>query len=228
MGRDERKSGGSLRLFLAIYPPAPVVESLLGSMRKLRDLPPYREVRSDQIHLTLHFMGQVHPRKMDQVIETVYRAKKGIYQFDLKLMRMVGYPRLNRAADSTQDSASLSSRRHHDRRRNASAPRLIAAETDRPDYLVELRNRLVRRLAREVRENPNDRYVPHVTLCRFRPIRAAEYSFGEVDWAVCGASLADSDDLTFTVKRFSLMKSTLSPREVVHEEVATWPLSPCK
>jgi len=227
MGRRDRKHGGSIRLFLAIYPPAQVAESLLGEMRKLEGLPPYREVRADQIHLTLHFMGNVAVRKLDEVIESIDRAKKGIYQFDLKLIRMVGYPRANREVDSIQDSASSTSRRHYHRRRNPASPRLIAVETDRPDYLVDLRNRLVRRLARKPREDPSDRYVPHITLCRFRPFRTAEYSFAEVDWAgVGGCELDDGCEIGFAVQRFSLMKSTLSPRGVLHEEVARWPLSP--
>lgn len=222
MGRDERKGGGSLRMFLAVYPPADIVESLLDSMRKLQDLPPYREVRADQIHLTLHFMGKVPGRKVDQIIETIDQAKKGIYQFDLQPIRLVGYPRAKTGNELEKKASSSRPRR----RRNPWSPRLIAAEMDRPDYLFELRNRLVRRLAPKPRENPSDRYVPHITLCRFRPFRATEYSIAIADWAGEGCDPGDQRDLRFRVSRFSLMKSTLSPRDVLHEEIATWPLSP--
>ena len=48
-------------------------------------------------------------------------------------------------------------------------PRLIALELDAPPTLLEIRRRLVQRLAhRPRRENP-DRFTPHMTLTRFKP-----------------------------------------------------------
>ena len=95
MSIRRRKRDGELRLFLAIYPPDSVVGLLLKKLRSLDGLPPYRETIPQQVHLTLHFMGNVHPRDIDQVIESIDRSKKGIYQFTIEVERLIAYPDKN-------------------------------------------------------------------------------------------------------------------------------------
>jgi len=221
MARRSRKRDGELRLFLAMYPPESVVVELLKKMRCLEGLPPYRETIPGQVHLTLHFMGNVHPRDLERVIESIDRAKKGIYQFQLHVERLVAYPRNTRSGEGEESHPPTA------RVRRAALPRLLVAEMDGPKYLLELHQRLVQRLAKNPRLEGNDRYLPHVTLCRFRPFRLSEYPIGGCDWARRGVELDGTNrdsPFTFIVDGFSLMKSMFNRKGAIHERIADWPL----
>ena len=131
----------SLRLFVAIYPPAEVAEALLASVRE-HELDDHRMTPAEQVHLTLQFIGERGKKELDDVIESVERSASGIGAFELTPLRLITLPERGR-------------------------PRLIAAETDAPAGLMELQRRLAQRLARSPRGKPGDRFTPHLTLCRF-------------------------------------------------------------
>ena len=218
MPRRSRKNNGELRLFLAVYPPESVVRWLLEKLRTLDGLPPYRETIPEQVHLTLHFIGNVHPRNMDHLIETIDRAKKGMYQFTVEVERLISYPKcppqLNNHPPTT-------------RTRSPSLPRLLVAELNQPNFLSELHHRLVQRLAKNPRPRSADRYSPHLTLARFRHFHPAEYPIEHCAWARGGIDIQDliyNNTLSFRVSQFSLMKSTLLRKGVIHERLADWPL----
>lgn len=130
------------RLFVALYPPPESAQAMLAELRRL-DLPEHRETPRAQIHLTLQFIGDTSERELDSVIESVDRSCAGIERFDLTPIRLIGLP-------------------------VKGEPRLIALTTDAPPSLLELHARLARRLARNLRTRPSDRFLPHLTLCRFR------------------------------------------------------------
>ena len=132
----------NLRLFVAIYPPVDISRQLLDSLQS-HDLPEHRTVPAEQLHMTLHFIGDTPAKQLDATIESVQRATAGISAFDLTVQRLI----------------TLGHRR---------SARLVAAETDRPPELLEIQRRLVTRLARSPRRNPADRFRPHLTLCRFK------------------------------------------------------------
>ncbi len=131
-----------MRLFVAAYPPPEVVRGMLAALKRL-ELPPHRLVPPEQVHLTLQFIGDTAPGRLDTVHESVERATGGLRAFDLTPRRLVRLPERGRA-------------------------RLVAVETDAPATLLELQRRLATRLARRTRHNPADRFRPHLTLCRFR------------------------------------------------------------
>lgn len=98
----------------------------------------------EQVHLTLQFIGGVPERDLEGVIESVERSAAGLPAFTLTPVGLVTFP-------------------------ERGTPRLIALELDAPATLLEIRRRLVQRLAhRPRRENP-DRFTPHMTLTRFKP-----------------------------------------------------------
>jgi len=208
--RKEKKKN-ALRLFLGIYPPIEVVEALLERMRGLEMMPPYREVPPGQVHLTLHFIGDTEPRNVDQVRESIDRAKKGLHAFTLIPEALVSFPRPDERAKQ---------------RGRPQSPRLIAARTNAPADLLELRRRVVRRLSIKPRKDPNDRFTPHMTLCRFRSFRREEYPLDDIDWAARGVAIDDGQDLAFDVTSFSLMKSTLRREGAAHQHLGDWPLTP--
>ncbi len=129
----------NLRLFVAAYPPPEIAVALLASLGQL-DLPPGRLVPPEQVHLTLHFIGETPVAMIDSIVETVRHAARGMDSFALTPWQLITLPK-------------------------RPPVRLVAAETDRPAALMELQ----RRLARNPRHNAGDRFRPHLTLCRLGP-----------------------------------------------------------
>ena len=119
-----------------------------------------------------------------ETVESVRRAAGGLSATELRPQRLIGLPRRG-------------------------PTRLIAAETDAPPVLLELQRRLATRLAREVRRRPGDRFLPHLTLCRFRaPTRHPTIE-------------VPLDLPPFPVAEVRLMRSTLHPDGARHHEVST-------
>ena len=176
-----------LRLFVAAYPPPAFTDSVLEQLRTL-GLPDHREVAPEQVHLTLQFIGDTDVRELERVKESVERSCSGIPPVTLTPERLVTLP-------------------------NRGPPRLVACETDAPGDLLEIHRRLAHRLARRSRENASDRFLPHLTLCRFARTARAH----TVDLPV------EIDPFTIDVVR--LMRSRLMPGGAEHVEVAAYELS---
>ncbi len=132
----------NLRLFVAAYPPREIAGAMLDALRTL-NLPAYRPVRLDQVHMTLQFIGDTPAKDLESKTESVQRAAGGLAATELTPLKLIALPKRGRA-------------------------RLIAAETDGPPTLLELQRRLALRLARSPREKPGNHFLPHITLCRFR------------------------------------------------------------
>lgn len=174
----------TLRLFVAAYPPESAARAMLRALAKLEPAPDprHRVVPLEQIHLTLQFIGSTGRRELPDVIESVQRSASGLGPFELMPQRLVTFP-------------------------ERGPVRLIAMETSAPANLAELKRRLARRLARNVRKKPDDRFRPHLTLARFtgsaRPKRVDQPVLIEA----------------FTVREILLMKSLLPPEGARHIEV---------
>lgn len=106
------------------------------------ELPRHRVTPLDQLHLTVFFIGEVAGRDLAATIESATRAAAGLGCFSLTPRRVVSLP-------------------------ERGWPRLVALETDCPSPLLELHERLVRRLAQRPRSRSRERFAPHFTLCRF-------------------------------------------------------------
>lgn len=200
--RDRKKSSLPLRLFIAAYPPVDLTRRLLDLMRRL-DLPPHRETPEEQIHLTLQFIGDRPARDVEGIIESILRAKKGLRAIDLQPERIIPLP---------QDTTP---------------PRLMAVETDAPPDLIELQSRLTRRFARRGRQRPHDRYLPHMTLLRFRPDAARTTTADhEASSRIEPIPLDAAEWPRFRIDSISLMKSILTPHGARHEQLTAIPLPP--
>ena len=131
------------RLFVAILPPEPWARWALTFLEGIAPPPGgWRTTPTEQVHLTLQFIGDRRGTEMDRTLESVRRAASGIGPLTLQPTRLVALPRPGPA-------------------------RLIALETTAPPPLLELQHRLAARLARRPRSAPGDRFLPHFTLCRF-------------------------------------------------------------
>lgn len=130
----------NLRLFVAVYPPPSIAETLIERLATC-ELPPHRLTPTEQIHLTLQFIGDMPSRRLDTTIESVDRAAAGLRGTTLHIERFITLP-------------------------DRGPARLVAAATDLPATIRELHERLARRFATRVRRP--DGYLPHLTLARFR------------------------------------------------------------
>ncbi|MFN7021861.1 MAG: RNA 2',3'-cyclic phosphodiesterase [Phycisphaerales bacterium] len=138
---EESKSGGgpldaALRLFLAAYPPADAAAEMAGLLKPMR-LFGHRPVPVNQIHLTLHFLGNTPISALGSVGRAVDQLSV-LPAFELRPLRLMTLP---------------------ERR----SPRLIALETDCPRPLIELRSRAMMLLGAA----PEPSFLAHLTLCRF-------------------------------------------------------------
>jgi 2'-5' RNA ligase len=169
-----RREQSSLRLFVAVYPPPAVAEHLIGHLSGM-GLPPHRAVRPDQVHLTLHFIGDTRAADVSDVTESVRRAAAGLPPIALRVTGLVALP-------------------------EKPPTRLVAAVCDPDPKLQEIHRRLITRLARKPREP--ERFMPHLTLCRFTghgPAIDQRFSAAEVQ-----SVLRPSGAAHFTLKRVPL------------------------
>ncbi len=178
-----------LRLFVAIYPSTDAAREMLRALSRL-DLPPVarcRATRPDQLHMTVQFIGDTEEAALAEVQESVERSAAGLPPFTLTPQSMITLP-------------------------ERGPPRLVAAVTDAPPALLELQRRLASRLARSPRPKTGDRFLPHMTLCRFTGGAKAP----RIDAPLRAAP--------FEVRDVLLMKSVLKPEGAEHAEVLRVPL----
>ena len=138
-GRAERPPSAMARIFVACYPPPATARTLLAELGEL-ELPEHRPTTVDQLHLTLQFVGNVHPKQLEALVETVERAAAGVRSFRLEPDRLTQLPQSGPA-------------------------RLVAALAPAPSALLELHKRLASRLLKPGRGAKS--FLPHLTLARF-------------------------------------------------------------
>lgn len=179
MPRDLRTH--PLRLFVAVYPGDDAARAMIGALPEW--CAAHRVTPVDQVHMTLFFIGDTHPRDVDGVRESVRRSCSGLAAFDLTPARLALLPERDE-------------------------PRLAAVMTDAPPALMELQRRLVQRLVRRAGTAKDNRFVPHITLCRFRervPVHPGVLETMSAGWPAA-----------FRVESVSLVQSVLKREGPVH------------
>jgi RNA 2',3'-cyclic 3'-phosphodiesterase len=178
----------NLRLFVAAYPPPDAAAALLNALRNL-PIPAHRATSPDQVHLTVQFIGDVPAAKLDETIESVERSVAGLRSFSLQPTRLLTLP-------------------------SEKPARLIAAECTAHPTLLEIHRRLAHRFADSLRHDPADRFIPHLTLCRFGA-------------AQTGLSLNQPLQVPpMLIQHIDLMRSVLSLTGAQHKLVISCRLEP--
>jgi len=180
------KPTANLRMFVGVYPPRDAAESLAVLLDGL-DLPGHRRTPVGQLHMTAQFIGDVPLADVDGVVESVERSASGLDAFALTAQRLVSLPQRG-------------------------AARLVAVETDAPPMLLELHRRLVHRLATKPRPRRDERFLPHITLCRFTSLAPG--------LRVSAAAPATP----FLIDSVRLMRSVLHPDGAEHRLVGEFKL----
>jgi len=86
-----------MRLFVAINLPAPLRARIHDESRPLRDAQlPVRWVSPENYHLTLKFLGEVHPDKIERIGSILDRIGREAPSFDLCLEGVGAFPTIRR------------------------------------------------------------------------------------------------------------------------------------
>jgi 2'-5' RNA ligase len=139
---------GPLRLFVSVRPDA-AVAARMATLLPLGLPPAARPVPLKQIHLTLQFIGETAPSRVDEVVESIAAAVAG-----LRVQRLA--PQALRLLPDRGPA------------------RLVALITDWPSPLAEARRRLAARLAHRPSKAKSEPFLPHFTLARFTPAWEAD------------------------------------------------------
>jgi len=127
------------RLFVGIPIPSNLTESLNAFRQKNKDAEGIRWAQSENLHLTICFIGNTNSNYLDEILSNTKNALKGAEPFTLMFEKLCLAPTEN--------------------------PNMIWAQFEQNEYFRKLTIDTCRRLIPEqpVRKNP----VPHITLARF-------------------------------------------------------------
>lgn len=179
-----------MRLFVAINFTSKDRQRMARASRKMREAElPVRWVEPDQIHMTLKFLGEVRPERVDAVRAAVARVAAKTTPFTMHMGGSGAFPTTRR-------------------------PRIIWLGAEASPELRCLKHDLEWELAplgfeREVRA-----FHPHVTLGRARADARAGDFRGFEDLVAAMEYRAE-----ITVRALDLMKSTLSAKGARYEKV---------
>ena len=81
------------RLFFALWPPAPVVDTLFAEASRLATVTGGRVMRRDSLHLTLHFLGDVAETELPWIWRAAAAIQQPRFRFTIDTL---GYWRHNR------------------------------------------------------------------------------------------------------------------------------------
>lgn len=183
------------RLFVAVSLSDPIRQWLRELQHELRqhDLP-MRWVVPDNIHLTLIFLGNTAPHKIQPVKDALVKAGKGHRPMQLQAAGLGVFPRL-------------------------SNPRVLWAGLKGDIFaLATLRKAIdngLNRLDLGLGENERRSFRPHLTLGRFRH-KVAPQKLADVIRV-----LGQRQSVSFEVDRFHLLKSTLRPQAAIYTQLKT-------
>lgn len=185
-----------MRTFVALLLPGEVRQALAAEIDRLRPLArDVAWVAADNLHLTLKFLGEVEPVRVELVAATLETIATGAAVFELGVRGLGAFP-------------------------SPARPRVIWAGVDAGALAAAaLAGRIDEALARLDFEREARAFAGHVTLGRVRlPRRDPKLA------AALGAA-ADRRFGAFRVEQVTLMQSELGPRGARYTEIGSWPLA---
>ena len=148
-------------------------------------------------HLTLRFLGDVEPDRLEGIAEAIARAAGTGHPYDLVLQGVGAFP-------------------------SPARPRVVwVGATGGGPETAEIARRVATELETVGFEHERERFVPHVTLFR---VRSAALQRRALD-LLSGAE-APPPSRTVHVTEIVLKESTLSPRGASHRTLRAFPLGP--
>jgi 2'-5' RNA ligase len=187
------------RLFIALPLPEAVKVSIEQSQTRLCSRISEQSVRwttREQFHLTLKFLGAVPSERVDALVRSVADVMNGFQPSTLCATGIGFFP-------------------------NARRPRVIwVGVRDEQGFLAKLQRKIEEATGDFTDEEPQEKFIGHVTLGRAKEIgrREAE-AFSKI-----AAELAETTFGMWTADRVEIMRSQLSPKGAAHTCLAAIPL----
>jgi 2'-5' RNA ligase len=175
-------SASGIRTFLAVFPPAQVVEALAATIAGVaRPGEGISWVKPANVHYTMRFLGDLMPARVEAAKRSAAAAVVGIAPFTLRLGGVGAFP-------------------------NAARARVLwLGATAGRDELTLLAKSLDVALGREGFGRPDHPFAAHLTLGRVRDSSWASVTLAQLErlaWP----------ELAFTVDALHVVKSTLDPK----------------
>ena len=86
-----------MRMFVAVVPPADVVEDLDAFLAVRRGAAAFRWTLAEQVHVTLAFLEHVADRQLDDLVERLTRAARKRRRFETRITGGGAFPNASRA-----------------------------------------------------------------------------------------------------------------------------------
>ncbi len=130
-----------MRVFAAVVPPAEVVDHLDAFLEPRRAAGDFRWTRPEQLHVTLAFMADAEPRRVDEYVDRLAESLDGLPPDELALAGAVVFP-------------------------NVSEGRVLATGVTGADVLATASVRARNAAVACGIEVDGQRFTPHVTVAR--------------------------------------------------------------
>ena len=141
-----------MRMFVAVFPPKPVVEDLDEFLAPRREAAPFRWSVPEQFHLTLAFSGNVPERAYDDLVDRLGRAARKRTPIEARIAGGGAFPNPGRARV------------------------LFASVETKVEELRRAATGARAAVAKAGAEADGKRFRPHLTLARMgRPVEASNW-----------------------------------------------------
>ena len=138
-----------MRIFIAIKVPDSIKEEI-SKLQKNLDIQNIRWVASQNIHLTLKFLGEIPEKQIEAIIEAIKSSTQKSKPFNISFKEVGGFPNLKR-------------------------PRILwVGIKEGKDKLIELIQNLSKEFSSIGFEAESHKSVPHLTIGRIKKVKSLE------------------------------------------------------
>lgn len=186
----------AIRTFIATNIPLEVKSSINMICSGLRDLkiPKVSWVKPHGIHLTIKFLGRIHPGKTKWVLEALVELSEEISAFDISLSSIDAFPSLT-------------------------DPKILWIGLQKNVRQLEFLSGLVDNKLRSLGfESERKRFTPHITIARIRE-GLDQVKLRHLNQAI--DSITIDPPITWEIKALELIKSNLALSEPRYEVLGT-------
>jgi len=186
----------NIRAFLAIDPPADVLENIEGMQNRLKKSihGAIRWVHPEAIHLTMKFFGDIAAKDVENISEVIRKGTAAFSQFTLEIVDLGAFPDVAR-------------------------PRIIwLGIAGQLGSLLSLQKDLEEKLFLLGFPKEDRPFRAHLTIGRVKTPK------GIVGLAPAVAAAGNLTAGTFTVGEVVLFQSSLTPRGAIYTKLAAFPL----
>ena len=192
------------RIFIAINLPFDIKKRLSDSQKKWPNLPA-RWIKSDNLHITLAFLGYLTDGELGEVCITVKKVAERHSPFEINLNKIAYGPV---GEKSPRPPKFLNNSEHQIKQENTNQkfgrPRMVWINGKRSKDLSDLKVDLENILSESIRFKPEKRsFNIHITLARLKQLEFKSLELEE------RPEIDENIDLTFAVESIDVMESVL-------------------